>query len=341
MATIVDIANRAGVSVSTVSYVLTGNRPISEETKQRVWDAVKELNYRPSARARALRNKRAQIIGLVLPSPFSKGLIDTQLEFVASTAQIASERGYGLLLWTAPTSDEDILDMAQNGMVDGLILMEITLNDARVELLRNQALPFSLIGRPLKSDGLNLVDLDIEDAVRTAVKHLVELGHTNIAFVNWSSPLYEEGYGPAQYAAESFTRVAAQLGITGVTVFSDTTSEEGFAVTRDVLAAHPQLSAIFTTNVLTIGGIVQAINQADLRIPDDFSLIALASPRLAHVTTPALTTIDFPAQELGRVGAEMLIDQLEGKEVKPQQVLVPGKLTVRQSTGRYRARDGR
>jgi len=335
MATMVDIARRAGVSVSTVSYALSGKRPISEATRRRVLAAMTELDFHPHAPGRALASRRTRAIALLFPA-LTKGLSEMRLEFVTAAAEEAADRGYAFLLSTSPADDADVLRLLRSGLVDGLILMEIKLRDSRVELLRDQGSPFALIGHCQENDGLTYVDLDFEHAIDAAVRHLAELGHRRIAFVNAAAGLLDVGYGPAARSLAGFERTVAALGLAGSAHPCEPTHEAGHGLTTRLLASDPRLSAVVTINREAIGGIVQAASDAGRRIPHDLSLVAVVSDRLAKLFSPALTTVDFPASEMGRLGAELLIRQLEGGDRGAMQRMLRGDLIIRQSTGPYR-----
>ena len=338
MPTIVDIAKRAGVSISTVSYVLSGKRPISTATRQRVNAAVAELGFRPSQAGRALASKRSNAIAMLYPS-HAQVLCEMPLEFMVSAAGEAARRGYSLLLSTSPGEDEEILRLIHQGFVDGLILMEVELDDPRVPLLRQHGYPFALIGHCRENDGISYVDVDFEHAVELAIDHLAGLGHRQIALVSRGAEMHEAGYGPSVRSEAGLRRVASERGIEPIVRFSDHGPIGGFETARTLLTDFPLLGAIVTLNSEAIGGIMRAIQEAGLRIPDDFSVVGITSPRIATLVAPPLTTVDFPAEEMGRLGAELLIRRLEGGEAEPIQCLLRGSLTVRGSTGPY-ARSG-
>src|SRR5260221_1395688 len=119
-----DIARRAGVSLSKVSHAISGKRPISEKTKQRIFQVMAELDYQPNALARGLATRRSKIIALLVPF-LMKGLLEAQFEFVTSAAEAASNMGYSLVLWMSPPDDMAVLRLTQQGVIDGMILMEI------------------------------------------------------------------------------------------------------------------------------------------------------------------------------------------------------------------------
>ena len=183
MATIVDVAKKAGVSVSTVSYALSGVRRVSEKTRQRVLQAVEELNYHPNLLARGLVNKRTKIIALLYPAIASDFLDDLQLDFIASVAKTATHYGYGLLLFTSPMDKQEITQFTNEGLVAGVILMEVQRHDPRVELLKQLGYPFSLIGHTACNEGNSFVDMDFYNAFHLCTRHLAELKHREIAFL--------------------------------------------------------------------------------------------------------------------------------------------------------------
>jgi DNA-binding LacI/PurR family transcriptional regulator len=337
MATMVDIAERAGVALSTVSYVLSGKRSVSEETKQRVMRAIAELDYQPHAFARGLASKRTQTIALLFPA-LAKGHSEMRLEFVAQAAEVAAEHGYAFLLWSAPDNDAEILQLTQQGRVDGLILMEVNLHDSRVDLLKKHNYPFSLIGHCQENDGISFVDLDFEHAIAIAVAHLAELGHRHIALFNFSAPQIAAGYGPAMRSMQGFEQNIKQHGLEGISVSYESSFQSGYDITRALLARDPDVSAAIVMQDASLGGVFQGLHSHALRIPDDFSIVTLLSKRSAEMMTPMLTAIDFPAAEMGRRGAETLIQQLEGQLAAPVQQLLRVGLTIRQSSGPYRPR---
>ena len=158
-----------------MSYALNGTRPISEETRQRIFKAIEELGYKPHALARGLASKRSRIIALLFPNT-DRGLGFTELEFVTSAANAAKENQYSLVLWSYDVHDlNELRQLTQQRLVDGVVVMEVHEHDARIDMLRQIEFPFSMIGRSANMDGLDYVDIDFSQTVRDAVDHLVEL----------------------------------------------------------------------------------------------------------------------------------------------------------------------
>ncbi len=341
MPTMIDVAKRAGVAVSTVSYALNGTRPISEETRQRIFAVMEELGYRPHALARGLASKRSRIIALLFPAP-ERGLGFTELEFVTNAADAARENGYHLILWPSEMHDpNELRQLTQQGLVDGMIVMEVRLHDERIDLLREIGFPFSMIGRCADTTGIGCVDIDFEQTVQEAVNYLADLGHTHIAFLNQSQSVFDSGYGPAVRAQARFEQVVQTAGLKGITRFCHTAPRAGYEAFNDLLAECSNLTALVAMNERAVPGVMQAIADRDWRIPDDFSLIVIvSSARMAEMMMPPLTTADAPTAELGRLGAELLIQQLEAQEQSALQVLVPCRLVVRSSSGPCRRNPG-
>jgi DNA-binding LacI/PurR family transcriptional regulator len=161
MSTMAEVARRAGVALSTVSYVLSGKRPVSEETRKRVLRIIAEMDYHPSRLARRLARGRSKAIALLMPAA-DRQLRDSELDFIVSAADAACRSEYGLLLWTAPSEESAILRLIEDGFVEGLIVMEVALHDPRVEVLKKRGYPFTMIGRCECNDGPSFVDLDLE-----------------------------------------------------------------------------------------------------------------------------------------------------------------------------------
>jgi DNA-binding LacI/PurR family transcriptional regulator len=331
MPTMSDIAKRAGVALSTVSYALSGKRPISEQAKQRVFQAMKELGYQPNSLARALVTKRTRIIALLYPS-WSRSL-GPKTEFISSIAEAASDEDYALLLWTSSSQDQEVMSITHQGFIDGVILMEVALHDPRVELLKAQKLPFTMIGHCAENDDISFVDLDFDYALEASIKYLADLGHEHIGFINQSTTLLKRGTGYVVRSLAAFQREIRQRGLYGLDSCCDENEQDGYDAAMALWAQDPAITAFVLMTPWASGGVIRAIFDRGLAIPDDISLVAIFSPHLAELTTPSLTTIDFPYEEMGRIGAKLLIQKLEGQEEGPSQLLLKPPLTVRRSSG--------
>jgi DNA-binding LacI/PurR family transcriptional regulator len=338
MATIDDVARLAKVSRSTVSHALSGKRPISQEVKQRIFQIMEELDYRPQGLAQALKTKQTRIVALLFPS-LRKDLSQLQLEFVNSALESASANNYSLLLSILPIEEQKIMHFIEQGFVDGVVLMGVKLHDARVEFLRKRKYPFSMIGHCADNSGLFFVDVDFEAALYECVKYLAGLGHKYIGFLNEAQNLLDLEFGAALRANAGFWKAINEFNLHGLSYPCEPDANAGYALMRRLLTEQPELSAVITINPWVIGGVTQAANESGLKIPEDLSHISLVSSRYAEMLSPALTAIDLPSAEMGRIGVELLIRQLEDKNLQPIQQLLTPTLTVRSSTMPYQARN--
>jgi DNA-binding LacI/PurR family transcriptional regulator len=331
-ATMAQIAERAGVALSTVSYVLSGKRPVSEKMRQRVMAAIEELDYRPHGPARALASGASHTIALFMPSP-QWSLLPIHQTFVAGATQATSASDYALLLSTAATDPETIAQIVACGRADGVILMETLVQDMRVARLQRDGHPFVLIGRTGENDGVSYVDMDFGAAVEVGLAHLARLGHTCVALFNFPPYLLEAGLTAALIARDRFEERAAELGIRGIHLPCSHEPHEAFEVAARLLRSEPDCTAALTTG-WQFTGLLGALRAADKRVPDDFSVMSVIAAPFAEMLTPSLTGIEWPAFQAGRMAAEMLIEQLTVRDAPTRQILVPAELAVRESTGR-------
>ena len=333
----IDVARRANVALSTVSYALNGTRPVSASTRRRILRAMEELGYKPNALARGLASKRSRILALLFPTP-ERGLGVTEMEFVSGAADAARERGYYLML--SPSELHNIHELEHltgQGLIDGALVMEVRLEDDRVDLLRQAGLPFSMIGRTSDPGSISYADIDFEQTTRDAIAHLVELGHRTVGFLNHSPSAFAVGYGPTVRAAEGFRRAAAEVGIEHIERLCGDNAVSGTAAFHELRATNPSLTALVVMNDHAVVGVMDALDEIGWRVPDDFSIVSIvSSTRVSEMVRPKLTTLEPQSSELGRLGVQMLIDQLERQEDElpsPTQVLLPCRLVVGGSTG--------
>lgn len=338
--TIVDVAKRAGVTISTVSYTLSGKRPVSEQARSRVLQAIEELNYQPHALGQALRNKRTHTIGILYPAA-GPGLSSLQLEFIEGASTVTTERNYGLYIWSGQDQDQGVLQMMKRGFIEGMILMEIRMKDPRIVFMKERSYPFVMIGHgpdnSPENDGTSYVDLDFSAALRTSVEHLAGLGHQDIAFLNISTAM-NRGAAYAIRAMQSFEQSIARLGLQGQTYPCLPDPQKGYELVRSILDERPTLTGIITINSWVVGSILRAVQERGLHIPGDFSVVTMLPSHLAEMMHPALTSIDFPYKEIGRIAAELLIRRIDEPDALPTQTLLQVPLSIRQSTGSYKPR---
>jgi DNA-binding LacI/PurR family transcriptional regulator len=331
VATMAHIAERAGVALSTVSYVFSGKRGVSPAIRERVLAAVEELNYRPHRSARALASGASHTIALFLPSPHWE-LIPVQQTFVAGAAEETSASDYALLLSTSPADPNGIAGLIETGRADGVILMETLAHDRRIERLKASGRPFTLIGRTADTTGISFVDLDFGAAVEKSLTHLHDLGHRCVALFNFPQDQLDAGYNAALIARDAFEQCAAALGVRGIQLPCPHPAREASAVAAELLRSDRQCTAAITTG-WQFTGLLGALREAGLHVPGDFSVVSVIAAQFAEMLTPALTGVDWPAFEAGRLAARILIEHLTTGGHPPRQLLIGGEFVVRDSTG--------
>jgi len=334
MATMKDVAEKAGVSLSTVSYVLSGTRSISEPTRALILQAMEDLDFHPNAVARALASKRTRVVALLL-APQERGLGLSELEFVKGASEAAKALDHHLVLLTeGMDSEADLAYLKRQGLVDGVILMEVHLKDPRVPLLGQLNLPFSLLGRPDPALKLPFADIDFDKTFDAILDHLAAFGHRRIAFVNQSRETFEAGNGPVVRAQAAFDRWCLAHGAEAATAFSHSTPRDGWAACTTLFDAPTPPTALVVMNDRALPGILQALAARGLRIPEDVSVVsAVTSSTAAEMMVPALTSADAPSQLLARMAVAHLVKTIESPHVGLESVLFPCHLTPRASTG--------
>lgn len=212
-ATMKDVAERAGVSIATVSFVVNNTKRVTPATRLRIEAAMAELGFRRNVVARALASRRTRILALVYPA-LEHRLGGSVVEFVTSAARTASEADHHLVVWPISNDADELTTLVGQGLVDGVLLMEVQLEDARVDVLRGMAIPFALIGRTRDVTGLSCVDIDFDTSMQLAVDHLVGLGHRELVLISGSQEdeSYRQ-YGPYEREEAAYRRITADLGL--------------------------------------------------------------------------------------------------------------------------------
>ncbi|WP_086810334.1 LacI family DNA-binding transcriptional regulator, partial [Streptomyces reticuliscabiei] len=250
-----EIAKRAGVSRSTVSYALSGKRPVSEDTRQKIQRVIDELGYQPNASARALANGRTNTIGLVFP-PAGNHYTGMQLDFIGSVVEAAAAYDYDVLLSPSGVdSDRSFQRLLGERRVDGAILMEIRLQDDRIDHLTAVDFPSVAIGRTARPEGSWWVGLDHTALAAACVHHLADLGHRRIAFVNRPEQLLRAGYESAQRGLDGFTKAAAERGLIVRTYCCGDDAASGLTCLEQILHDEPGTTALVTLNEAALGGL--------------------------------------------------------------------------------------
>jgi DNA-binding LacI/PurR family transcriptional regulator len=303
--TIADVAKHAGVAPSTVSYVLTGNRAISSQTRRRVETSIRVLKYRPHAGARSMRGGRTDVIALVVPI-YRWANERILMPYVYGVLESARQHGWNVMLLTGPDGRAEIDRVVRSKMVDGLILMEVLAHDDRVPFVADLGGPAVLLGVPGDAKGLPYVDFDFEAAGRLCVKHLADLGHTEIGYIGPPPGVFDMGLG---YAFRCRRGLAEELESRRLSFHGHATEAtlEGVQSTLGRLFDEtPGLSALIVHNEGVLDLLVQSLSGLGKQVPDDISVVAVARDAMASQVVPALTCVPVPADEMGRQAIGLL-----------------------------------
>jgi DNA-binding LacI/PurR family transcriptional regulator len=328
--TIVEVARHARVAPSTVSYVLSGKRAISVATRKRVLASVRALGYHPHAGARALASNRSNVIALVLPLRTGMHL-PVVMRFAVAVVTAARRFDHDVLLVTADEGPDGLRRVAASAMVDGLVLMDVELDDRRVPLLRSLDRPSVLIGFPADAAGLTCVDLDFHRAGAECLAHLAALGHRGVALLGAPQAVYERGTGFAHRTRTGFLDAAAAHGVRAV---AGPCEENPVAVRlriAELLSDEPGITGLVVHNEAAVEHVLSALRDLGRRVPEDVSVVAICPEEVAQRAVPALTSVQIPAEEVGIRAVDLLMCKLAGED-PPGSTLLPPQLTARGSS---------
>ncbi|QAY60205.1 LacI family transcriptional regulator [Microbacterium protaetiae] len=313
MVTIADVARAAGVSISTVSYVMSGKRTISQETRDRVAQAIADLQYSPHASARSLASRSTNVIGL--QAPLRSGVdVHVVMQIVAGIVTEARAHHYDILLLTSDDA-AGLSHAARASMVDALLVMDIESNDPRIQTLEELSVPTVLIGLPAGADGLVCVDFDFEAAGRLAAERLAELGHRRVALFGAPAEVLDRHTSYADRLVRGFLTACEELGLAG-SVHACPSSDEAAQVVDEVLAADPSLTGILIHNEGALPHIAARLAGEDREL----GVIALCPAEMAGTVSGLADSIAIPAEGIGAAAAGAIRALLAGDD--------PGKVVL-------------
>jgi len=317
----VDVAKAAGVAPSTVSYVITGKRSISAETRRQVERSVRDLGYHPHAGARALSSSRTNVLALVVPM-YAGHNVAVVMQFVSSVATAARAHDYDLLLLTKDEGADGLRRVTSSAIVDAVIVMDIESADPRIPVLRSLDRPAVLIGAPDQvtgPTGLTCVDLDFVAAGACCVNHLADLGHRALALVGHAPAVYQRGSSYAGRFLRGFTEAAQARGVRARSRACGLSYDDVRACLDDLFTKDPKVTGIVVQNESVLPSVMSDLRQRGRRVPEDLSVIAVCPESMAENYAVALTTMAIPATELGELAVEMTIRQLDHfNQAKPR-----------------------
>lgn len=328
MTTMKQVAERAGVSISTVSHVINNTRVVSDDVRQRVQGIIDEMHYVPSAVARSLKNDKTNTIGVLAPNSSNPYFA----ELIRWIEEVAFEFGYTIILCNAQGAEHKqgaYLRLLMEKRIDGMILIASGADSEQDLLARHDNVPVVQLDRALPGLAADLIQAGQEDGAYQATRHLIELGHRSIACVSGPADL-----PCARTRAAGYLRAMAEAGLDGsggAILHAAFTSAGGHAAFTQLLARPHPPSAVFVTNDLMALGGLSAASAADVRVPAQLSVVGFDDIAAALYASPPLTTVAPPKREMARAAVELLLRRIRGEGGPVPQPPLACRLVVRAS----------
>lgn len=331
-----DIAKLAGVSRTTVSFVLNNRTDvkISEATRKKVLNIAKELDYYPHAIATSLVKNKTRTIGLILcqrlESVFSDAFLPRVLLGVSTVAQ---NKDYKILLQYVEdlTKKGTYYSLAREKRIDGIILSGPMSDDKELLRLKDENFPIVLMGQ-IGEDNFSYSDIDNVKAAKNAVQHLISHGHKRIAIIT-NAPL---NYTASESRLSGYKSALEENSIPydeELIGIGDFTPQSGFKEMQKLLSLKKLPTAIFVASDVVAFGVMDALKKGGMKIPQDIALVGFDNVNLSEYVDPPLTTVDLPGYEIGKNAANILIDNIENNKNDNKKIILETHLVIRKSCG--------
>jgi LacI family transcriptional regulator len=330
MTTIQDVAKRAGVAPITVSRTINSSGYVSEETRRRVEAAIEELGYVPNTLARGLRSKRTNTLALVvtdITNPFftiiARGVEDT-----------ASASGFTVIYSNTDESEakeEKYINILVQKQVDGVLLVSACSNSKSVKFLQSKKIPTVLLDRSIPGYQNDLVRCDSESGAYVLIKHLIELGHERIVTITGPQVI-----STSEDRVSGYRRALSDAGLENLaSVYYGTfTQTSGYEFTNQAVGVTPRPTALFGTNNFISIGILKALRDLNISVPDEMAVVGFDDLPASLVVDPFLTVSTQPAYEMGEIATKLLLERISEKNSgDPQEIILPTEIIERRSSG--------
>ncbi|WP_047285100.1 LacI family DNA-binding transcriptional regulator [Pseudomonas protegens] len=329
MATIKDVAALAGISYTTVSHVLNKTRPVSEEVRVKVEAAIASLDYVPSAVARSLKAKTTATIGLLVPNSLNPYFA----ELARGIEDYCERNGYCVILCNSddnPQKQRNYLRVLLEKRIDGLIVTSAGGDSGLAQGLAGVRTPMVIVDRGLEGVNADLVRIDHQHGAYLATRHLLELGHRDIACIGGPG-----NTSVAQMRLAGFQQALREAGVEAPAeriLESDFSSTGGYRAAAQLLDGGQPPSAIFAGNDMMGIGVLRAAAERNIRVPSELSVIGFDDILMSRYVYPALTTVGQSILQLGETAAELLLRRIACRELPVDQRIVTPNIVLREST---------
>ncbi|MEL7657704.1 MAG: LacI family DNA-binding transcriptional regulator [Bacillota bacterium] len=328
MTPIQEVAKKANVSVATVSRVLNNNIYVKQETREKVMQAIKELNYSPNLSGRILRRNETKVVLILLPTisnPF-------YAKAVTGIRHVADKMGYLTLICNTESSKEkemEFLDLLKYKQADGAIIMSHDMEIDKLEEIR-ESHPIVQCFEYQQSNKLSYVSVDNEKAAYDAVDYLIQIGHSKIGLVGC-----HPAYSSAVQREEGYKKALSGAGIEldpNLIIRGDYGFKSGYDCAIELMERNQKPTAIFAISDMQAIGVIKALKTIGLRVPQDVSVMGFDNITMAEIYDPSVTTVYQPAYKIGSKAMTILIEELKSETYKPQHILMKHELIIREST---------
>jgi LacI family transcriptional regulator len=324
-----DVAEHAGVSVTTVSHVINDTRHVSEELRTRVEEAMRELAYQPNALARSLRRNESCTIGMILPD----GTNPYFAEIARSIEDKSFSEDYSVIICNSDgdlSKELNYINVLMEKRVDGIIFVAAGMSAAHIRMLQEKRMPVVVVDRDSPGVMVDSVQIDNAAGGQLATDHLVELGHERIACI--AGPSYVT---PSGERVDGYRRALHEAGLSADAddvLLGNFNAESGYQAATQLLSRSDPPTAIFACNDLMAIGAISAARAMGFRMPRDISIVGFDDIQLAHYSNPPLTTVRQPKYEMGRLATNLLLERIQDPDMQPRARVLDTQLVVRASS---------
>lgn len=335
MATITDVAKRAGVSISTVSNVINGTKFVGKDLTEKVNTAIRELGYQANEMAASMKRRTTNNIGVILPNI---GMVFFP-DVLRGIETAAKEHGYKLFYFSTDydfEKEKEYLSLLRSSWVDGIIIDSCCPVDELAEyqkLLSENAfgkyVPVVSVETPFSDERLGAVTLNETKFTKEAIRHLISLGHRDIGFL--AGPRDYMHFNNIRGIKLAFDEHGIEFEPENI-MYGDYFARSGYDAVKSALENGRKFTALFSANDQMAIGAIKAIKERGMRVPEDIAVIGVDGIYVTTLIEPALTTVELPRFELGYRAGSMLVEMLHNPEQKGQHITLDGKLIVRKST---------
>lgn len=335
-ATIKDIANKTGVACSTVSRVINGKGSISQETKDKIFEAMKELNYHPNSLARNLANGSTYALGLVIDANDEKTFSNTFFNrSIFAIEKVAQKYDYNLLItnYSSSIGTANIEKLIYEKRVDGLLIPPSVLSKEVAELLSDNNFPFIILGQmPQYKCKCSWVDIDNKNGSQLAAQHLIQNNYLNISFIcnNCATTFGSDRINGYKNALRDYG-----IGVNDdLIVMCNDETTDCYQKVLNLLKSSSRPDAFICSNNILAFNTIKAVKDFGLSIPQDIGIITFDNYPIAEFTDPPLTTVDVDTYALGEQAARILIKKINKEVISNQHILISPDIIIRKSTQR-------